>query len=275
MNHVALIGRLTADPELKRTTNGNSACNFTLAVNRYKKTEGQPDADFIRCKAFGKTAENLCRYQHKGSLIAVSGSIQTGSYEKDGQRHYTTDILVGSVEFLEKKENGAQTGFTGANSGYQPQQPAYSQPYQPNSGYQTPPQAGYQPYGDGLYGGKFGISAATASVQPALSAKFRLSDAAAGRISALWTGTTSRPAPGTAVRIQLQQVAYSQPYQPNSGYQTPPQAGYQPYGQAPQAAQPQAPQYEYNYNKYNDHGQLNPAPQPQDALGISSDDLPF
>lgn len=189
MNHVALIGRLTADPELKRTASGNSACNFTLAVNRYKKVEGQPDADFIRCKAFGKTAENLCRYMHKGSQMAVTGSIQTGSYEKDGQRHYTTDILVGSVEFLEKKENGAQAGFTGANSGYQAQQPAYSQPYQA-------------------------------------------------------------------------QTAYSQPQQ---GYA-------QPYGQA---AQPQAPQYEYNYNKYNDQGQLNPAPQPQDALGISSDDLPF
>ena len=147
MNHVDLIGRLTADPELKRTANGNSACNFTLAVNRYKKTEGQPDADFIRCRAFGKTADNLCHYMHKGGRIAVTGSIQTGSYEKDGQKHYTTDILVGSVEFLEKKENGAQTGFTGANSGYQAQQPAYSQPYQPNSGYQTPPQAGYQPYG--------------------------------------------------------------------------------------------------------------------------------
>ncbi len=79
MNHVSLIGRLTADPELKRTANGNSACNFTLAVNRYKKVEGQPDADFIRCKAFGKTAENLCRYMHKGSQMAVTGSIQTGS----------------------------------------------------------------------------------------------------------------------------------------------------------------------------------------------------
>ena len=190
MNHVDLIGRLTADPELKRTANGNSACNFTLAVNRYKKVEGQPDADFIRCKAFGKTAENLCRYQHKGSLIAVTGSVQTGSYEKDGQRHYTTDILVGSVEFLEKKENGAQAGFTGANSGYQAQQPAYSQPYQPNT-------------------------------------------------------------------------VYSQPQQ---GYA-------QPYGQAAQAVQSQAPQYEYNYNKYDSQGNLNQAPQ--DALGISSDDLPF
>lgn len=147
MNHVALIGRLTADPELKRTANGNSACNFTLAVNRYKKVEGQPDADFIRCKAFGKTAENLCRYMHKGSQMAVTGSIQTGSYEKDGQKHYTTDILVGSVEFLEKKENGAQTGFTGANSGYQAQQPAYSQPYQAQTAYSQPQQGYAQPYG--------------------------------------------------------------------------------------------------------------------------------
>ena len=192
MNHVDLIGRLTADPELKRTANGNSACNFTLAVNRYKKVEGQPDADFIRCKAFGKTAENLCRYQHKGSLIAVSGSIQTGSYMKEAQKVYTTDILIASVEFLEKKENGAQTGFTGANSGY-----------------------------------------------------------------------------------QQQQTGYNQPYQGNQGYAQPVQAGYQPYGQAPQAAQSQATEYDWNYNKYDQNGNLNPAPQPQDALGISSDDLPF
>ena len=192
MNHVDLIGRLTADPELKRTANGNSACNFTLAVNRYKKVEGQPDADFIRCKAFGKTADNLCHYMHKGGRIAVTGSIQTGSYEKDGQKHYTTDILVGSVEFLEKKENGAQTGFTGANSGYQPQQPAYSQPYQ----------------------------------------------------------------------------AFSQPQQ---SYAQPVPAGYQ---QGVPMSQ-QAPQYEYNYNKYDSHGNLNQAQQPQDTLGISSDDLPF
>lgn len=83
MNRVMLTGRLTKDPELRRTTNGNSMVRFTLAVNRAFRTPGQPEADFLFCVAFGKTAENVARYLHKGSLIGVEGSIQTGSYVKD------------------------------------------------------------------------------------------------------------------------------------------------------------------------------------------------
>ena len=94
MNQVNLIGRLVADPEMTVTPNGVSLCKFTLAVNKVKKGQDGQDADFLRCVAFNKTAENLANYQKKGAQIGVTGSISTGSYEKDGVKHYTTDILV-------------------------------------------------------------------------------------------------------------------------------------------------------------------------------------
>ena len=101
MNKTFLIGRLTADPELRETQAGKSVCRFTLAVDRLKKDDG---ADFISCTAWGKTAENLCKYLGKGAKIAVAGRIQTGSYEKDGRKIYTTDIIVNELEFLEGKK---------------------------------------------------------------------------------------------------------------------------------------------------------------------------
>lgn len=105
MNKVDLIGRLTKDPELRQSQGGKSICSFTLAVDRRTKNEGQPSADFIRCKAFGKTAESLCRYMGKGSQIAISGSIQTGSYtNQQGLKIYTTDVLVQEITFLEPKK---------------------------------------------------------------------------------------------------------------------------------------------------------------------------
>lgn len=104
MNRVVLIGRLTKDPELRQSQGGKSFCSFTLAVDR-RKTEGQQEADFIRCKAFSKTADNLAKYMSKGKLIAVSGSISTGSYkDKNGQTVYTTDVLAQEITFLESKK---------------------------------------------------------------------------------------------------------------------------------------------------------------------------
>ena len=86
MNNVVLVGRLTKDIELKYTQSGMAVAKFTLAVNRQFKKEGQPDADFIMCTAFSKTAENLANFMRKGSQIGVVGSIQTGSYDnKDGK----------------------------------------------------------------------------------------------------------------------------------------------------------------------------------------------
>ena len=100
MNVVHLIGRTTAEIELRYTQNGTAVGSFTLAVNRMKKEDG---ADFIRCQAWGKTAENMSKYVHKGNRIGLTGRLRTGSYEKNGVKHYTTDVVASEVEFLEPK----------------------------------------------------------------------------------------------------------------------------------------------------------------------------
>lgn len=103
INSVILVGRLTKDPELKYTSNNNAMCSFTLAVD--KRVNGEKQANFINCKVFNKQAENLCKYQNKGSLIGVVGAIDTGSYQnKEGKTVYTTDILVNQITFLQSKE---------------------------------------------------------------------------------------------------------------------------------------------------------------------------
>ena len=104
MNTVILIGRLTKDPELKTTQSGLSLCRFTVAVDRYSK-DGEDKTDFINCVAWRKTAEFIDNYFSKGQRIALTGSIQTGSYEKDGRTVYTTDVLVDKAEFCESKKN--------------------------------------------------------------------------------------------------------------------------------------------------------------------------
>ena len=132
MNRVVLIGRLTKDPELRQSQGGKSICSFALAVDRRTKSEGQPSADFIRCKAFGKTAENLARYMSKGQLIAVSGSISTGSYkDKAGKTVYTTDILADEIKFLESRKS--------STGGYPSQQPyGYQAQPEPDYGFEQP-----------------------------------------------------------------------------------------------------------------------------------------
>lgn len=104
MNSVTLIGRLTKDPELKTTGSGKPMSVFTLAVTRNYLKEGQPDADFIRCVAWGNTAENLCQYMRQGSMVAVIGRIQTSNFEnRDGSRSYIVQVVCDTVQFLEKK----------------------------------------------------------------------------------------------------------------------------------------------------------------------------
>ena len=100
LNTVNLIGRLTKDIELRETSSGKAFGRFTLAVNR---TRGD-GADFIPVKIWDKTAENCAKYIGKGSLVAVSGRIETGSYDKDGQTIYTTDVVAFSVQFLDSKK---------------------------------------------------------------------------------------------------------------------------------------------------------------------------
>ena len=101
MNSVVLVGRLTKDVDLRYTNNQTAVGRFSLAVDRFGKDNG---ADFINCVAFDKKAEVLTKYTHKGSKIAVIGRIQTGSYEKDGRKVYTTDVIVNEIEFCESRK---------------------------------------------------------------------------------------------------------------------------------------------------------------------------
>ena len=106
MNSVELVGRITKAPELVKSQQGVSICRFTLAVNRIKKVEGQPDADFISCVAFGNTADFLSNYVHKGYLLSVEGRLQTGNYTntQTNQKVYTTDVLCSSVQNLTPRD---------------------------------------------------------------------------------------------------------------------------------------------------------------------------
>ena len=106
MNKVILMGRLTRDPEIRYTQgeNATAIARYSLAVDRKYKREGDPTADFISCVAFGKTAEFIEKYTKQGTKLVVEGRIQTGSYtNNDGQKVYTTDVVVENVEFAESK----------------------------------------------------------------------------------------------------------------------------------------------------------------------------
>lgn len=105
MNKWIGIGRLTAEPEISYTQKGQAVARYRLAVNRSFKQEGQPDADFLNCVVFGKGAEFVQNFLHKGMKIAVEGRIQTGSYDKDGVRHYTTTVIVDNHEFCESRDD--------------------------------------------------------------------------------------------------------------------------------------------------------------------------
>ena len=103
MNKCVLMGRLTRDPEV-RMSGDTAVARFSLAVDRRFKKDGEQTADFINCVAFGKTGEFIEKYGRKGIKFVVEGRIQTGSYtNKDGQKVYTTDVVVEQVEFAESK----------------------------------------------------------------------------------------------------------------------------------------------------------------------------
>ena len=116
MNNVSLIGRLTQDPELRTTGSGIAQCTFTLAVDGRPSANGEAHTDFIRCVAWRNQAENLCKYQHKGSQIGVTGHIQTGSYTaQDGSTRYTTDVIADRVMFLGSKGDSANIDYNVGN----------------------------------------------------------------------------------------------------------------------------------------------------------------
>ncbi|MBQ8816475.1 MAG: single-stranded DNA-binding protein [Lachnospiraceae bacterium] len=115
MNKVILMGRLVRDPEVRYSQgdNATAVARYTLAVDRrFNRNNGEDSADFIGCVAFGRAAEFAERYLHKGTKIAITGRIQTGSYtNKDGVRVYTTDVVVEEQEFAESKNaSGANEG---------------------------------------------------------------------------------------------------------------------------------------------------------------------
>ena len=106
MNKVILMGRLTRDPEIRYSQGENKMAvgRYTLAVDRKYRREGEDNADFVSCMCFGKAAEFAEKYLHKGTKIIIAGRIQTGSYtNKDGNRVFTTDVVVEEQEFAESK----------------------------------------------------------------------------------------------------------------------------------------------------------------------------
>lgn len=122
MNKVILMGRLTRDPEVRYSSgeNATAVARFSLAVDRRFKREGEQNADFISCVAFGKTAEFIEKYFRKGMRMTLAGRIQTGSYtNKEGNKVYTTDVFVEECEFAESKkasEENRDTGYVPNNA---------------------------------------------------------------------------------------------------------------------------------------------------------------
>ena len=106
MNKVILIGRLTRDPELKKTPTGVSVTTFSIAVDRnFTKEDGTRDVDFINCLCWRKQAENVARYTSKGSQIAVNGRLQVRNYDdRDGNRRFVTEVVADNVTFLSQKK---------------------------------------------------------------------------------------------------------------------------------------------------------------------------
>lgn len=114
MNKWIGTGHLVADPEMRQTQSGKAVCNFRVAVNRRFKTESGPDADFISCVAFEKTAEFISKFFQKGKMIAIDGRIQTRNWTDDkGDKHYATEIMVDNVEFCGGKNDDGETRSSG------------------------------------------------------------------------------------------------------------------------------------------------------------------
>ena len=131
MNKVILMGRLTRDPEVRYSQGATATAiaRFSIAVDRRFKRDGEPDADFINCVAFGRTGEFIERYGHKGTKFVVEGRIQTGSYtNRDGQKVYTTEVVVEEQEFAESKASSDSYAAS------HPQQNAAPAPSMPSPG---------------------------------------------------------------------------------------------------------------------------------------------
>ncbi len=134
LNRVILMGRITQDLEVRQTNSGNSVLRFNIAVDRPSRQGAERQTDFISCTAFGQRAEFINRYFSKGRMIAVEGSIRTGSYDdKNGVKRYTTDVWVDNVSFTGERADSNQGGGYQSNNYYQNTQPARQQPQQQNN----------------------------------------------------------------------------------------------------------------------------------------------
>ena len=143
MNKVILLGRLAKDPEIRYSQGPTPLCiaSYTLAVNRRFKKEGEPDADFIYCKSFGKNGEFVERYIKKGSQIAISGRLQVSSYtDNTGQRKWSTEVIVDEVSFAESRAASESRqaqggGYDNYNAPPQNNQPPGQPSYDPPEGF--------------------------------------------------------------------------------------------------------------------------------------------
>lgn len=138
MNKVTLMGRLTRDPEMRQTPNGVPVARFSIAVNRRFAKDGQQQADFINCVAWRQSAEFLCKYFRKGSMIAICGSIQSRTWDgADGKKQYSTEVLAEEIYFTGSKSDSGNGGNDygqggGYNNSYNQSAPTQSQGAAPN-----------------------------------------------------------------------------------------------------------------------------------------------
>lgn len=138
INRVVLVGRLTRDPELRRTQSGTAVASFTVAVdNRTKDQNGERTTSFIPCTVWNQAAENVAKFMHKGSLVGVEGRLNQRSYDsKDGRRVSVVEVICDSVQFLERKGEGNTSSSynddLGASQAYQPDPEPVEEPASKN-----------------------------------------------------------------------------------------------------------------------------------------------
>lgn len=128
LNSISIMGRLSSDPQLRRTASGKAVASFSVACERDFKNQqtGEKEVDFIECVAWGGTAEMVEKYFHKGQMAVATGRLQLRDWtDKNGQKRRTAEILVNSIYFCGSKESGTQANF-GADNGYST--PAYQSP---------------------------------------------------------------------------------------------------------------------------------------------------
>lgn len=140
MNKVILMGRLTRDPEVRYSQgdNATAVARFTLAVDRRIKRDNEASVDYINCVSFGRSAEFAEKYFHKGTKIVITGRIQTGSYtNKDGQKVYTTDIVIEEQDFAESKAASQQNNSGNAQNASNNQQAQQPKPQTSPDGFMS------------------------------------------------------------------------------------------------------------------------------------------